>query len=736
MPASRPTFHESWHRVADLRPRLRREARVTRQRFRGRTWHVAEDDATGQFFRISDAAWSFVGLLDGRRTVAEAWRMANESRGDDAPTQGEAIHLLSQLSDANLLHVEAPPDARALLRRRRERRTREAKSFLAGYLFFRVPLIDPDRFLDAALPLVAWMFTPAGFVLWLAWLAAGAWQLAGRADELLRGVGGALDSDNLPALAITFALVKLAHEFGHAFACKALGRREGAGGAVHTMGVMFLLFFPAPYADTTSAWAFRSKLRRIIVGAAGMMVELAVAAGAAFVWTRSPEDSLAHALAWNVIFLAGVTTLLFNLNPLVRFDGYFMLSDWLETPNLSRRAYRLMAHLVKKFAWGLRRDPDPSHSPGERAWLLVYGVASAIYRVLLCAGILIAVLDQQLLLGAALVLVTAALWLVAPLVRFVRYLAASSELARRRRRAVLTTLGAAAAIALVLGVPRLPRSITLEGVIEPAAQAEVYAPADGFVERVARTGDRVTPGGEPIVVARSPEWEARRATISAELDRAAIERRAAIGADPARAAALESQIDALAAQKQWADDTITALAVRAPIAGVWMPAPAHDPACVSNSGAIRRGERLGRVIEPATMRVRAGVRQDLAAMLVAEARPAVRFRALSDPSRTRAGRIERTDPAPLRREPRAHAGEPPGSDPAAPAIQPPALDMLIATDEADGLRPGQLALVRVRVADASILERGRQWLARTLQQRFRTAPLGASAGSAIGSSVP
>jgi putative peptide zinc metalloprotease protein len=491
MSIDRPTFHESWHRAAALRPRLRAGVRVVRQVFRGEWWMVAEDPASGQFYRLSRGAWAFVGRLDGRRTAAEARDLAEYALGDDAPTQGEAIALLAQLSGAGLLAAHAPADSAILLRQRSKRRAREARAMMQPWVFFRVPLLDPDRVLSAVTPLVAWVFSPLGFALWLGVLLIGAGHLIGREREFVDGVGSTLQPGNLAPLFVTFALVKLLHEFGHAAACKVLGRREATApddppGSVHALGVMFFLFIPVPYIDASSAWAFRSKRRRIIVGAAGMMVELAIASIAAVMWARSEPGSAAHALAWNVIILASIGTLAFNLNPLLRFDGYFILSDWLELPNLSGRAFDSLKHLVKRRAWGMTRSDDPARSPGERAWLLAYALLAGAYRVVVAGGILLFIARQEWMLGAALAAVSLVLWVVFPAGRILRYLFGSVELARHRSRAVQTTLGATGVLVVLTAAIPLPRWEQLEAVVDLAEPAVGASPSPTGGERVLR----------------------------------------------------------------------------------------------------------------------------------------------------------------------------------------------------------------------------------------------------------
>ena len=276
MAVDRPTFHEAWYRVAGLRPRLLSGVRVHRQHFRGQPWYILENPANDQYSRISEEGYRFIGLLNGRRTVSDVWRICNEQLGDRAPTQGEAIQLLGQLHAANLLYVELAPDSEALFTRYRKRVTREVQNYLMNLLFLRIPLLDPNRFLDRWVGIFGRLFSWVGLVLWLALVGTGLYFVIGDASDLIGQSSDVLDPGNLVFLYLSFTVIKILHEFSHAFACKRFGRLNGSGGEVHKMGVMFLVLFPLPYVDASSAWAFRNKWHRAIVGMAGVMAELAL----------------------------------------------------------------------------------------------------------------------------------------------------------------------------------------------------------------------------------------------------------------------------------------------------------------------------------------------------------------------------------------------------------------------------------------------------------------------------
>ena len=646
MPIERPTFSESWYRVADLRPRLRSTVQIRRQHFRGRIWYVVEDPCSNQFFRLNLPAYRFVGLLDGRRSVADAWRICNDALGDAAPTQGEVIQLLGQLYTSNLLSADLPPDAEGLFRRYRKRISREVRGYLTNFLFIRIPVLDPDHFLDRWVGILGRVFTWYGLAAWIVLLGVGAYFLSDNVTGLWHQASGVLAPDNLPLLYLAFILVKVFHEFGHAFACKKFGREEGTGGEVHAMGIMFLVFMPLPYIDASSAWAFRRKWHRAVVGAAGVLVELAIAAVAAIVWARTAEGAALHAIAYNVMFIASISTVIFNGNPLLRFDGYYVLSDLLEIPNLAQRAVAYLHYLVRRHVWGVRKAQSPAHTRGERVWFVFYGIASTAFRVFISIRIILFLgnrLPQELFFVAVAFGIGAAIgWLIVPLAGLTRYLATSQELARVRGRAIGSTLLAALVLVGILTLMPMPDRSRVEGIVEPRRLTEVHMEVDGFLEDHLPSGQPVTPDGPVLVRAVNPELQNERAGLLAEQRRLekqedlarAHDERAACEAIREQRSALEEQIGRI-------DQQLAALLVRAPQAGQWV-APDLDRL---RGAYLRRGDRVGMVASLDELIIRATAGQDVAARVVDEAMPEVEIRLKGRPDICLTGRIERILPA-------------------------------------------------------------------------------------------
>jgi putative peptide zinc metalloprotease protein len=607
----RPTFSESWYRVNTLRPRLRSTVQIYRQHYRGRMWHVIQDPSNNQFFRVNEPAYRFVAMLDGRRTVAEVWRICNEQLGDEAPTQNEVIQLLGQLYASNLLQGDMPPDAEGLFKRYRKRVQREVKGYVTNFLFIRIPLFDPDAFLDRWVNIFGKVFSKAGFVLWLILVCAALYTLTGSLDRLEAEGERLFDRnllvDNLPWLYLSFVMIKVFHEFGHGFACKKFGQDAGSGGEVHTMGIMFLVFTPLPYVDASSAWAYRNKWHRIIVGAAGILIEIGLASIAALVWANTSPGP-AHQIAFNVMFIASVSTILFNANPLLRYDGYYILSDILEIPNLSQRSKEYIYYLVKKYVWGVRNPRNPAHSPGEKAWMAFYGVASTFYRVFICYRILMFIADRFFMLGLALAAAAVVAWVLVPLGKFVHYLATSGELSRVRGRAIATTLIFLAVVVGAIGTIPVSDHERGEGVVEPIDMEVVRVRTEGFVRAIMPTDREVSPDGPPLMTAENHELLTEYKKLKARRKALRIQYKQDVLEDMAKAESTQRMLNALEREIEQLQQDLDHLEPHAGIAGTWVSPQSHRMKGVY----LKKGQPIGTVLDLSTLRIRAIASQDLA----------------------------------------------------------------------------------------------------------------------------
>lgn len=502
----------AWYRVAALRPALASHVRVHRHRYAGAGWYVLEDRISGKSHRLNAAAYAFVGRFDGMRTVDEIWLEVAALLDEAAPTQDDAITLLGQLHNADLLRPGTAPDVQEVDERRRKAAGALLKQNLLNPMSLRLPLFDPDRLLTLMMPFARPFIGAGGFVLWLA-LMAVALALAGRHWEALSAniSDRVLARDNLLLLACVYPVVKALHEFGHGLVAK----RYGA--AVHETGVMFLIFFPVPYVDASGAAAFQSRWQRAAVGSAGMLVETTLAAIALFVWLVL-EPGLARAVCFNVMLIGGVSTVLVNGNPLIRFDGYYILSDILRIPNLGARANKYVGRLVETGIFGLD-DPRPFQANlGEKVAFVLYAPASYLYRIALLASISLFVAQRYLAAGVLLAVWMVGQSVVVPIGKLLWHVLAAPRLRRRRRRAVAITALTIAGVAAGLFAVPVPAWSTAEGVVWLPQAATLRAGTSGFLVGFdARPDEQVAPGAQvarlddPVIDARlaSLAWKAR-----------------------------------------------------------------------------------------------------------------------------------------------------------------------------------------------------------------------------------
>jgi putative peptide zinc metalloprotease protein len=615
MAAEQKTFSESWHRVANQRICLHSGVRVSRQFFRGERWVVVENPFTNQFFRLRPAAYDFVARLRPDRTVDEVWHECLKHSPDEAPGQEAVIQLLAQLYHSNLLQYDLAADSAQLFQRYKKRRERELKARLLSVMFMRFPLLDPDAFLRRTMPLVGWLISWVGGLIWLGVVVAAVKVVIDNFDLLRDQTQGVLSPANLPLLFLGLVVVKTLHEFGHAYFCRRFG------GEVHTMGVMLLIFTPLPYMDATSSWGFRSRWQRIVVAAAGMIVEIFVAALATFVWAQTGPGTL-HNLAYNIMLVASVSTLLFNLNPLLRFDGYYILADLLDIPNLHQRSARHLRHLFEHYLFGLQRSESPARSRTEAFWLTVFVILSGIYRVFIFGGILLIVADRLLLLGILMAIICVITWILVPIGRFLNYLATSPTLDRNRPRAISASLALTLLLVSFLQLIPFPNRFRAPGIVQATEWSNVLTETTGALLRLDAEPGQAVQRGQVLFQLSNPELnlalhaaEARVAEVNARLLQAIRE-------DVTNIRPLQSLLESASERLEKLRREQDRLHVRAMNDGIWVAPDAKD----SIGRWLPRGSSMGQVIDPTSFEFNATVRQEDVHYLVATDMPGAQVR--------------------------------------------------------------------------------------------------------------
>lgn len=592
-------YSPSWYRVASLKPRLRGHVQIHRHHYRGELWYVLQDHLSGRLQRFTPMAYQLIGMMDGKRTVREIWEFACATLQADAPTQEEMIRILSQLHAADALQSDVVPDTAEMLKRFEKQRYKKWKQNLRSPLFMRFPLLDPERFLIRFQSLVRPFFSWWGLILWLAVVSAGVFLVGVHWSELtLNMTDRILSPGNLVVMWLTFPFLKAFHEFAHAFAVKI------TGGEVHEMGIMMLVFTPIPYVDASSASGFREKRKRVMVGAAGLMVEVFIAALAVFAWVNM-EPGPVRSVAYNVIFIAGVSSLFFNGNPLLRYDAYYVLADLLEIPNLGTRGIRYMLYLIQRHLLGVKQAEPPLYSQGERFWFVSYTIASTIYRLFVYAAIILFVADKFFFIGVVFACIGVVNMFALPAYKAVKFLATSPMLARTRPRAVLAAGLIVALAAAAIGIVPVPLATLTEGVMWPPEKTFVRAGTDGFVERIlaepgkpVKRGDPLIECSDPLLPAQIRLLEAQKREMEAVYDTHVIK-------DKVKAEIAREEIEHIAAKLEDARERLADLTIHSDADGIFILPMADD----LPSAFIRRGQLIGYVLNRSTVTARVVVSQ-------------------------------------------------------------------------------------------------------------------------------
>jgi putative peptide zinc metalloprotease protein len=582
-----------------LKPRLRSHVEIHRHHYRGDLWYVLEDHASSRLGRFTPAAYHIIGLMDGKRTVQEIWDAARDRLGEEAPTQEEAIRLLSQLHAMDALQADVMPDTVEIMKRFEKKQSARWKQNLRSPLFMRFHLFDADRFLTrfqrVARPFFGW----PGFMVWLIVVGAAVFLAGVHWAELTENITDRiLNPGNLVVMWLVFPVLKAFHEFGHGFAVKL------KGGEVHDMGIMFLVLTPVPYVDASASSAFRDKRERILVGAAGMAVEIFIGALALFFWS-SAEPGPLRSLAYNVIFIAGVSSILFNGNALLRYDAYYILSDLLEIPNLGPRGLRYFGYLFQRYLFGVREAEPPESTPGERVWFILYTVASWVYRIFIYVAIVLFIASKFFFIGVLFAMWAAISMMVLPAAKGIKFLTSSPRLSRKRARSVLVTGLLLAAFAGVIFFVPFPLGTRAEGVLWIPDHSFVRAGTDGFVEKLlAKPGSRVK-AGDPLIECSDPLLPAQIRVLVSKLEELQATYDAQIIEDRVKADITKEEMHNITGKLKDAKEREGELTVRSPGSGVFIvPVPQDLPGRFA-----KRGELLGYVLDPSSVTTRVVVYQ-------------------------------------------------------------------------------------------------------------------------------
>lgn len=594
----------AWQHLVNLKPSLPRHAEFQQRQYQGETWHLLHDKASGKFHRFNGLAYRLIGFMNGRNNLAQILASASQSRLqqtlDETPTREDLIQLIQYLYVADLLVCDIPARSSDIFERQQKKRQQHKLQFIRSPYAWKIPLFNPDSLLTRLQPLGKILTSPAMGIIWLTCVTYGLLLAMRNWPQLTSSQFNELFSgSNLILLWLTYPALKVFHELGHGLFTKAWG------GRVHEFGVVFIVGTPFPYVDATAATGFNSKKQRMMVGAAGMAVELFFAAVAMILWVDA-EPGIYKNVLFNIILIGSVSTLFFNGNPLMRFDGYHILCDALDQPNLATRAQLQLSYLVKRFAYGVDLSLSPTKTTGEAIGLTSYALAAIVYRLSVLLTIVTVVVSRAPLPGLLLGIWLLLFQLLLPLAKNLTYLFFNKELQHSRKRAIAISFTALFTVAtFVLFVP-LPDTTRAEGVLWLPENARVRAPVSGLVtQQVVADGQHIT-AGQSLLQLTNLDITAELLQKQATLREYQARYQQAWSLDRAQIQMFEEDIKAITAEIEFLQERVNNLIVRSPASGRFRVLTNHQ----LPGSFVKEGDTLGLLLNGQAPVIRVALDQE------------------------------------------------------------------------------------------------------------------------------
>lgn len=487
----------------------------------------ASHGGTGQHFQFGSAEYHVAKLLNGERTTAEIVQTVQEDGLDwTAEDVAEFIAVLVAQKVATVRNTEKPPIENTASDEESPKSTRPSIATsllpliapvmkgLSWLISLRLPLVNANRPADRVLPWMKWSFTQNGLVIAGSFIAISLFFASLQSVPLANELRRVFDSQLWIGLIVLWAAMKLVHEMGHAVAARAYGVQVGKA------GVMFFLFAPLAYVDVSNAWRLPSRFSRAAIAMAGVYWELLIASVAYWVWCAHPSDFSAH-IAAQVFLVAGPATLLVNANPLLRLDGYYVLSDWADVPNLREQGRKLFGGWLQRKLFGMRA-PSCKLTGWRRPFAAWHAAASVVFQVVWMGGLVVVVSMWAGPLGMLMATAAVMLWVLVPSVRLVgrvwNYQGSSETFSKwsHRRRAIWTCVTLVFVGQFLVTLPS-PLSRPVPVAVQFANDQVLRSPINGFVDRVVLGSGEAVMAGQVILELRDDELVAKRDATQLEL---------------------------------------------------------------------------------------------------------------------------------------------------------------------------------------------------------------------------
>lgn len=610
--------------------RRRPDLEARRHQYQGRSYWVVKEPVGLKYFRFQEEEYAILQMLDGTVSFDDIKTRFEKQFTPQKITLNDLQQFVGMLHRNGLVVSTSSGQGRQLKRRRDERVKKEFLGKLANVLAIRFKGIDPERFLNALYPWVRWMFSPITVLLCIV-LAISALALILVQFDVFQSKLPAFHeffgAKNWLLLGMTLAVTKILHELGHGLSCKHFG------GECHEIGVMFLVLTPCLYCNVSDSWMLPSKWKRAAIGAAGMYVELILASIATFIWWFTDPGTLNH-LALRVMFICSVSTVIFNGNPLLRFDGYYILADLVEIPNLRQKASSILNRIMAKWCLGMELPEEPFLPQRNHVFFALYTVAAVCYRWIVLISILFflyKVFEPYGLqvIGQIIAMMSIGSMVVMPLWKLGKFFHTPGRMEQVKKKNLYITVAAVATVvAAVLFVP-LPHRVTCSVEVEPRDAVPVYieVPGSRIEEVPVRPGAAVEAGmtlarltNEELTLSLA-ELEAQRNDYLRRKDYL-VHARARDASAIAEYQQVREMLEALDKQIEKKREEQSRLELKAPIAGTVLPPPPRpkrsspDGRLPSWNGTLLDRKNLGMTVTESALFCEIGDPSKVEAVLV------------------------------------------------------------------------------------------------------------------------